>query len=91
MPRWAQPGPRTRLLAPDGQSYATTSLVDVRPPIADWLRQNRPDERSAFRRWRAGEGAFLEAFEPGVVGRDYIDLARARRRDRLRRHPGPHR
>ncbi len=65
------------LLAPDGHSYATTSLVDVRPPIADWLRQNRPDERSAFRRWRAGEGAFLEAFEPGVVGRDYIDLARA--------------
>jgi PAS domain S-box-containing protein len=65
------------LLAPDGESYATASLVDVRAPIADWLRQNRPDDRSAFRRWRAGEGAFLEAFEPGVVPLEYVQMARA--------------
>ncbi len=65
------------LLAPDGESYTTQSLVDIRPPIADWLREQRPDARSAFRRWRAGEGAFLEAFEPGVVPLPFVEMAKA--------------
>lgn len=65
------------LLAPDGESYSTRSLVEVREPIAEWLRVNRPDDRSAFRRWRAGEGAFLEAFEPGVVPMSFVEMARA--------------
>ena len=64
------------LLAPDGESYSTTSLVDVRPQIATWLRDNRPDDRSAFRRWRSGEGSFLEAFEPGVVPLEFVSMAR---------------
>ncbi len=65
------------LLSPDGDSYSTQSLVDVRPPIEDWLREQRPDARSAFRRWRAGEGAFLEAFEPGVVPMPFVEMAKA--------------
>jgi PAS domain S-box-containing protein len=64
------------LLAPDGESYATASLVEVRPPIAAWLQGNRPDDRSAFRRWRAGEGAFMETFEPGVVPMSFVEMAR---------------
>jgi PAS domain S-box-containing protein len=64
------------LLAPDGVSYATASLVDLRPPIEAWLRDNRPDDRSAFRRWRQGEGSFIEAFEPGVVPMPLVELAR---------------
>ena len=64
------------LLTPEGDAYATTSFVDVRPPIEAWLREQRPDVRSAFRRWRAGEGAFIEPFEVGVVPAPYVDLAR---------------
>lgn len=64
------------LLSADGASYQTTSHVEIRPAIAAWLREQRPDVRTAFRRWRSGEGAYLEPFEPGVVPKPYIDLAR---------------
>ena len=64
------------LLAPDGESYSTFSMTNVRPPMDAWLRHQRPSDRSAFRRWRAGEGAFLEAFEPGIVALEYVEMAR---------------
>ncbi|HYH92450.1 MAG TPA: PAS domain S-box protein, partial [Candidatus Saccharimonadales bacterium] len=64
------------LLAPDGQTYGTSSLVNVNAAVADWLHAARPDVRSAFRRWRSGDGAFLESFEPGVVPMSMVELAR---------------
>ncbi len=64
------------LLGPDGQSWAVSSIVAVPPAIAEWLRAARPDVRSALRRWKAGEGAFMESFEPGVVPMDMLELAR---------------
>ncbi|MGH2476438.1 MAG: PAS domain S-box protein, partial [Candidatus Limnocylindrales bacterium] len=64
------------ILGPDEVSYVASSLVDVHPVIADWLRADRPDLRAAFRRWRAGEGAFVEAFEAGTVPLDIVALAR---------------
>jgi two-component system NtrC family sensor kinase len=64
------------LLAPDGESYATLRLAQVRPALADWLRDHRPDERIAFRRWRAGEGPFIESFEPGHATGISLRLAR---------------
>jgi PAS domain S-box-containing protein len=65
------------LLAPDGGSYGVTSFAQVRPAIAAWLEQARPDERSAFRRWRAGEGSFLEPFEAGLVTPEAMEVAKA--------------
>jgi PAS domain S-box-containing protein len=65
------------LLAPDGMTYSTWSLVNVKPEVADWLWASRPDVRSAFRRWRAGEGGFVEAFEPGTVPLPIVEMARA--------------
>jgi two-component system NtrC family sensor kinase len=64
------------LLGPDGESYATTHLAQVRPALATWLRDHRPDERDAFRRWRAGEGPFLEPLEPGRLSSGDLALAR---------------
>ena len=64
------------LLAADGESYATSSLVRVPPAVAEWLYANQPDVRTGFRRWRNGEGAFLEAFEPGIVSREMVEVAR---------------
>ena len=65
------------LLAGDGESYGVTGLAEVRPSIAEWLERARPDQRTAFRRWRAGEGAFLEPFETGRVTPETLELARA--------------
>ena len=65
------------LLAPDGESYGTTTLVDVEPTIAAWLREHRPDLSSTFRRWRAGEGAFVQTFEPGALPLPLVEMARA--------------
>lgn len=65
------------LLAPDGESYAVSHMADVRPEIAAWLRDANPDQRTAFKRWRAGEGSFLEAFVPGRVTAESLALARA--------------
>ncbi|MFP5343597.1 MAG: PAS domain S-box protein [Candidatus Limnocylindria bacterium] len=65
------------LLAAGGDAWDVAHLSGVAPGIADWLRASRPDVRSAFRRWRAGEGPFLEPFEAGVVPPDVLDLARA--------------
>ncbi len=64
------------LVAPDGVSYDPSSLVAVRPPIERWLRAHRPDLDPAFLRWRAGEGAYLGALEPGVVPAGEMDAAR---------------
>lgn len=64
------------LLAADGESYAVAKFAEVRPAIATWLERARPDQRTAFRRWRAGEGPFLEPFEPGRVTAESIELAR---------------
>ncbi len=63
------------LLAPDGQSYVVTSFAELSPSIERWLRDHRPSLRSAFRRWRSGEGAFVESLEPGVVPLSVVDLA----------------
>ena len=65
------------LISADGESFAATHLAQVRPAVASWLRDHRPDERSAIRRWRAGEGPFLEPFEPGRVSSDSLALARS--------------
>lgn len=65
------------LLDRDGPGYATTSVVGVARPIVAWLASNPPGERSAFRRWRAGEGSILERFEPGVVTAETLEVARA--------------
>ncbi len=65
------------LLTKDGTGYETARLVDVRAPLADWLAAAAPDERSVFRRWRAGEGSVLERFEPGVVTDETLELAAA--------------
>ena len=51
-------------------------MVDVRPPLSDWLVAAAPAERRVFRRWRAGEGSILERFEPGVVSDETLELAR---------------
>lgn len=64
------------VLDANGAGWATTAMVDVRPEISAWLRENPPDQRSAFRRWRLGEGPFLEAFEPGGVSARMVELAR---------------
>ncbi len=53
------------LLDADGASPTTVRLAQVRPVLADWLRDHRPDDRVAFRRWRSGEGPFIESLEPG--------------------------
>ncbi len=65
------------LLAPDGATWDTGHLSGVHPMVAAWLRDARPDLRSAFKRWRAGEGAFIEPFVPGVVTMEMVDLARS--------------
>lgn len=65
------------LLAPDGASYETSSLTGVGSQLERWLRDHRPDLRTAFQRWRAGEGAYLEAFEPGAVPAAALELGRA--------------
>ena len=67
------------ILAPDGESYAANSLVDIDPAIADWLGDDRPDLRTAFRRWRAGEGAVVESFEAGTIPLDIVERARGAR------------
>lgn len=64
------------LLRPDGVSYEVTHLADVAPSISQWLLTSRPDDRSAFRRWRAGEGSILERFEPGIASTETLALAR---------------
>ncbi len=64
------------LLAPDGVSYDPSSLVAVHKPIERWLRDHPPDLSSSFLRWRAGEGAYLGALEPGVVSAADVDGAR---------------
>ncbi|MEO5885201.1 MAG: PAS domain S-box protein [Candidatus Limnocylindrales bacterium] len=64
------------LLAPGGDAYATTHMADVAPAIAEWLRTAPPEERTAFRRWRAGEGGFLTPFETGRVTTESLALAR---------------
>ncbi len=64
------------LLAPDGVSYDPSSLVAVHPPIEGWLRAHPPDLSSSFLRWRAGEGAYLGALEPGIIPAADVDLAR---------------
>ena len=64
------------LLAPDGVSCDPCGLVAVRPPIERWLRAHPPDLGPAFLRWRAGEGAFIGALEPGVVSPADVDEAR---------------
>lgn len=64
------------LLAADGESYATINMADVRPTLAAWLAAARPDQRTAFRRWRNGEGPFLEPFEPGHATAETLALAR---------------
>lgn len=61
----------------DASGYAAASVVGVARPIADWLAANPPGQRSAFRRWRAGEGSILERFEPGVVTAETLAVARA--------------
>lgn len=65
------------LLAANGKDWETEHLAGVHPAIAAWLHDARPDLRSAFRRWRAGEGAFFEPFVPGVVSMDMVELARS--------------
>ena len=65
------------ILAPDSATYETSSLTAVRPQLERWLRDHRPDLRTAFQRWRAGEGAYLEAFEPGAVPAAALELGRA--------------
>lgn len=64
------------LLAPDGVSYDPSSLKAAHPPIERWLRAHAPDLRSWFVRWRAGEGPFLGALEPGIVSAADLDQAR---------------
>jgi len=64
------------LVGPDGDAWEVSHFADLHPAIAAWLRRSRPDLRSAFRRWRAGEGAFLEPLEPGSVPMDIVELAR---------------
>ena len=64
------------LLTKDGTGYQTARMVDVRPPLSDWLVTAAPAERRVFRRWRAGEGSILERFEPGVVSDETLELAR---------------
>ncbi len=64
------------LLAPNGETWETGHLSGVHPTVAAWLRDARPDLRSAIKRWRAGEGAFIEPFAPGVVPMEIVDLAR---------------
>ncbi len=64
------------LLAPDGGGYSTFSLTEMTPEIDAWLRSHNPQARTAFRRWHAGEGAYLEALGPGSVAAEYVELAR---------------
>ena len=64
------------LLTKDGTGHQTARMVDVRPPLSDWLIAAAPAERRVFRRWRAGEGSILERFEPGVVSDETLELAR---------------
>jgi PAS domain S-box-containing protein len=65
------------LFTADGSGYETTRTIGVSQPIADWLAAAAPAKRSAFRRWRAGEGSILERFEPGAVTDETLEIARA--------------
>ena len=60
----------------NGEPADTISVTAVRAPIEGWLRDHRPDLRSQLQRWRTGEGAFLGAFEPGIVPVQDLDLGR---------------
>jgi PAS domain S-box-containing protein len=64
------------LLAPEGVSYGPSSFVATRPAVERWLRTHRPDLSSSFLRWRAGEGAYLGALEPGLFSATEVDVAR---------------
>ncbi|MGZ9160977.1 MAG: PAS domain S-box protein [Candidatus Limnocylindrales bacterium] len=64
------------ILAPDDATLLTSSLVDVHPLLADAVREHRPDLRVAIRRWRAGEGGFIEALDSGTMPSDIVALAR---------------
>ncbi len=63
------------VLGVDDVSYVASSQADVHPLVADWLRQEGPGLRVAFRRWRTGEGAFVEPFDAGTVPLDVVALA----------------
>ena len=65
------------LFDPDGAGYETTGQVDLAQPIADWLSNLVPAQRSAVRRWMAGEGSILERFVPGSATPETLALARA--------------
>lgn len=65
------------LFTTDGSGYETTRTIGVSQPTADWLAAAAPTDRSAFRRWRAGEGSILERFEPGTVSDETLAMARA--------------
>ncbi len=60
----------------NGEAADTISVTAVRPPIERWLQDHRPDLRSQLQRWRTGEGAYLGAFEPGIVPVQDLDLGR---------------
>ncbi len=64
------------LLNSDGAGYETSSFVGLREPLADWLASSTPGERSAFSRWRSGEGSILEWVEPGSATEHTLNVAR---------------
>jgi PAS domain S-box-containing protein len=65
------------LFTPDGSGYETARTIGVSQSVVDWLVSGAPTDRSAVRRWRAGEGSILERFEPGAVTEETLEIARA--------------
>ena len=63
------------ILAADGESFATNRLVDLQPALTERLADDRPGLRPAIRRWRAGEGAFVESFAVGVIAPEIVEIA----------------
>ncbi len=61
----------------DASGYETAHFIDVPQSIVDWLTNVAPTERSAVRRWQAGEGSILERFEPGAVTPETLAVAQA--------------
>lgn len=65
------------LLDTEGRGYATSSMIGVPQPLADWLTTAPPLERTPISRWNAGEASIFARIEPGVVSDEALAVARA--------------
>ena len=86
----ARPGRPTGCSRPTAMSYSTTRARPGPARPRDLAHATiGPTSAARSERWRAGEGAFIEAFEPGLVPAETLQLAQRGRGHGLCRDPGP--